>query len=109
MTKAKAAENATTEAASGETPVPPQASVIWNDAQMATIFANVINIINTREEFSLFFGTNQTWNPVTNHQLVVDLSNRIVLTPYAAKRLHLLLSERLADYEKRFGTLDLGA
>ncbi len=77
--------------------------VTWDDSQMQTSFANVINVINSREEFTLLFGTNQTWNVVGSNSLAVKLSNRIVLTPYAAKRLHTLLGQHIKDYEDRFG------
>ena len=81
--------------------------VSWDDSQMQTTFANVVNALSTREEFALLFGTNQTWNTVNSKELSVKLSNRIVLTPFAAKRLHALLSVRLAEYEQRFGELKL--
>ncbi len=74
---------------------------------MATSFANVINVINTREEFTLLFGTNQTWNLPSSRELTVKLSNRVVLTPFAAKRLLMILAARVQDYEQRFGTLQL--
>ncbi len=81
--------------------------VTWDDSQMQTSFANVINVINSREEFTLLFGTNQTWNMVGSKSLTVKLSNRIVLTPYAAKRLHTLLGQHVKDYEDRFGVMRL--
>lgn len=81
--------------------------VTWDDATMQTSFANVINVINTREEFTLLFGTNQTWKVVGSKELNVKLSNRIVLTPYAAKRLMVLLSQHVNDYEQRFGAMRL--
>ena len=79
--------------------------VIWNDADMASTFANVVNVLNTREEFTLLFGTNRTWNMTDGGDVTVDLSNRIVLTPYAAKRLMALLQARVDDYEKRYGKM----
>jgi len=39
----------------------------------------------------------------------VQLSDRIVLSPYAAKRLSILLNAVLGDYEKKFGKLEVGA
>lgn len=79
----------------------------WDDSHLQTSFANVINVINTREEFTLLFGTNQTWNMTDTRELTVRLSNRVVLTPYAAKRLMTLLSARVHDYEKRFGEMSI--
>jgi hypothetical protein len=81
--------------------------VVWDDSQMATSFANVINVFNSREEFTFLFGTNQTWTMSESRELTVRLSNRIVLTPYAAKRLQALLTARIADYEQRFTRLSL--
>lgn len=88
---------------------PAVAQVTWNDAQMRTEYANVVNVLNTREEFSLLFGMNSTWSLTAEHGLEVKLSNRVIVTPYAAKRLQILLAERVADYERRFGPLNLGA
>jgi uncharacterized protein DUF3467 len=84
-----------------------QTRVVWDDTQMITTFANVINVFNSQEEFTFLFGTNQTWNLSNSRELTVRLSNRIVLTPHAAKRLQALLTARINDYEKRFSPLSL--
>jgi hypothetical protein len=81
--------------------------VNWDDSKMTTTFANVVNVLVTREELTLLFGMNQTWNTSQSRELTVQLSNRIVLTPYAAKRLLTLLSARIAEYEARLGPLTL--
>ena len=87
----------------------PTARVHWDQAQMKTDFANVINVVSTREEFSVLFGMNSTMPLSEAKGFEVKLSNRIILTPFAAKRLAILLADRVADYEKRHGALDLGA
>lgn len=81
--------------------------VNWDDSKMSTTFANVVNVLVTREELTLLFGMNQTWNVTEAKELTVALSNRIVLTPYAAKRLLTLLTARINDYEARLGPLTL--
>jgi Protein of unknown function (DUF3467) len=81
--------------------------VNWDDSKMVTTFANVVNVLVTREELTLLFGVNQTWNTTQSKELTVQLSNRIVLTPYAAKRLLTLLTARMRDYEARIGPLTL--
>jgi Protein of unknown function (DUF3467) len=83
------------------------ASVQWNDREMATHFANVVNVQSTREQVDLFFGINRTWNVAEGGQVAVDLTNRIVLTPFAAKRLWTVLGGVLREYESTHGTLDL--
>mgnify|MGYP006302494289 CR=1 FL=1 len=90
----------------GQGPLGPT-KVVWDDSKMATSFANVVNVLATREEVTLLFGTNQTWNTLSSNELVVQLSDRIVLTPYAAKRLSVLLSRRVEEYEARYGKLEI--
>jgi hypothetical protein len=82
--------------------------VHWDQTNMRTEFSNVINVLSAREEFSLLFGMNSTWSLAEGKGFEVKLSNRMVLTPYAAKRLSILLSERVAEYEAKYGVLDLG-
>ena len=81
-----------------------QPKVNWDDSSMDTSYANVVNAASTREEVILLFGTNQSWKGVED-EVDVHLSNRIILNPYAAKRLAILLGGVVAAYEKRFGTL----
>ncbi len=80
-------------------------SVQWVDADMSTHFANVVNVQSTREQVDLFFGTNQTWSLTEAPRVAVDLSNRIILTPHAAKRLWAVLGGVLKEYEARYGAL----
>jgi len=81
--------------------------VKWDDSNMKTSYANVVNAASTREEVTMFFGTNQTWNVADAKELVVKLSDRIVLSPFAAKRLLVLLGNVLKEYEARYGMLDV--
>ena len=77
----------------------------WIDTEMATHFANVVNIQSTLEQVDLFFGTNQTWNVPNDRKVVVELNNRIILSPHAAKRLWQALGGVLKEYESRHGAL----
>ncbi len=81
--------------------------VTWDDSKMVTTFANVVNVLVTREELTLLFGINQSWNAAETKELTVQLSNRMVLTPYAAKRLLTLLAARMRDYETTIGPITL--
>jgi hypothetical protein len=73
---------------------------------MKTSYANVCNVASTREEVTLLFGTNQTWHSGME-EVSVRLSDRIILSPFAAKRLSMLLANVVGEYEKRFGALSL--
>ncbi len=81
--------------------------VKWDDASMATTYANVCNVTSTREEVTLLFGTNQTLY-TGQQEVTVKLSNRVILSPYAAKRMYKLLEHVVGQYEARFGQLNLG-
>lgn len=92
----------------GAAPEQSVPQVNWDQSQMRTEFANVVNVFSTREEFSILFGMNNTWKDVGAKGFEVKLSNRIVLTPFAAKRLARLLTECVADFERRNGPLNIG-
>lgn len=80
--------------------------VKWDDSGMKTSYANVCNVASSREEVTLLFGTNQTWHS-GQEEVSVRLSDRIILSPFAAKRLALLIGNIVNEYEKRFGTLSI--
>jgi hypothetical protein len=86
-------------------PVTP--TVDWDDSNMRSSYANVVNASSTREEVTLFFGTNKTWKLNAAREFHVELNDRIVLNPYAAKRLWVLLGALLKEYETRFGELKM--
>lgn len=84
------------------------AKVRWDDSRMKSTYANVCNAASTREEVTLLFGTNQTWHS-GGKEVVVELSDRIILNPYAAKRMAVLLNSVIKQYEEHFGTIDIEA
>jgi hypothetical protein len=86
-------------------PVAP--TVDWDDSQMRSTYANVVNASSTREEVTIFFGTNDTWKPAADRKFHVTLTDRMVLNPHAAKRLWVLLGAILGEYESRFGELQV--
>jgi len=85
----------------------PKAGVVWREEAMQTQFANVVNVQGTREQVDIFFGTNRTWNAESGGQVTVELSNRIILTPLAAKRLSTILANVLREHERRYGALEV--
>ena len=87
---------------------PDRASrVEWDDSKMDTTYANVANAASTREEVALLFGTNTTWKISGDKPVKIELTNRIIVSPYAAKRFSMLLNSVLEEYESRFGKLDI--
>ena len=82
---------------------PAVPKVTWDDKSMSTSYANVCNVTGTREEVTLLFGTNQTG--INDQEVNVELTDRVILSPYAAKRLAMLIGNVVGEYEKRFGAL----
>ena len=74
---------------------------------MKSTYANVCNVSSTREEVVVVFGTNQAWKG-SEQEVKVQLSDRIILSPFAAKRLSRLLNGVIEQYERRYGNLALG-
>jgi hypothetical protein len=104
-TETKGSKNEATAPVSGdaERAVP---NVLWDDSKMTSTYANVCNVSSTREEMTLLFGTNQTWH-TGQKDLTVVLTDRIILNPFAAKRLSILLNNVMKEYESRFGVLQV--
>jgi len=80
-------------------------NINWDDSKMVSTYANVCNVASTKEEVTLLFGTSQVWR--SQQEVTVQLSNRMILNPHAAKRLSVLLTNVIAQYEQRFGELAL--
>ncbi|HZI51956.1 MAG TPA: DUF3467 domain-containing protein [Terriglobia bacterium] len=80
--------------------------VKWDDSNMKSSYANVCNATSTREEVVLMFGVNQAWH-AGQKEVTIQLTDRIILSPHAAKRLSLLLGNLVKQHEERFGTLSI--
>jgi hypothetical protein len=84
-----------------------QRQVKWDDTNMKSVYANVCNVAGTREEIVLLFGMNQAWH-AGQSEIKISLADRIVVSPFVAKRLSVLLNNVIRDYESKYGTLDIG-
>jgi len=84
-----------------------QARIIWDDSNMRSVYANASNVAGGREEIVLLFGMNQAWH-AGQKEIKIQLTDRVILSPFAAKRLSVLLNNVLQNYEKQFGPLELG-
>jgi len=96
--------------AQAQTPAQAQAGakIRWDDSAMKSSYANVCNVTSTREEVVMLFGINQAWNR-GQKEVTIQLTDRIIISPYAAKRLVVLLNGVVNEYEKRFGALNVDA
>lgn len=82
----------------------PAQKVVWDDTDMRQTFANVVTVAATNEEVSVLFGTNKEWRSDAG-EMHVRLSDRMMLTPHAAKRLLILLDRTMRTYEERHGPI----
>jgi hypothetical protein len=85
-------------------PITTNPTVQFDVSNLQSSYANVCNVSSTREEVVLAFGVNNVWER-GQANMQVQMTNRIVLNPYAAKRLATVLNRVVAEYEARFGTL----
>lgn len=79
-------------------------NVRWTSSDLKCAYANVCNVTSTREEVVLNFGITSVAN--RNHgDVEVQLTSRVILSPYAAKRLRGTLDRLINEYESRYGQL----
>ncbi len=83
-------------------------TVEWDDSKMESVYANIATATANREEFFLLFGTHQNWRGIKpeGNRIEVNLSQRMVMNPYAAKRLAAILAQSIKAYEDQFGQID---
>lgn len=83
-----------------------QQQLVFDTATLKSSYCNMANVTSTREEVVLNFGVNQSWDqPAAMAELRVDLLHRIILSPFAAKRLSDALTRLIRDHEARYGPL----
>lgn len=81
-----------------------QLAIKWDDSNLKSSYANFCNVASTREEVVLLFGMNQAWR-TGQSEVTVQLTDRVILSPFAAKRLAALLNSVIKQHEVRFGAL----
>ncbi len=86
---------------------PRQQKLRFRTDNLKSSYCNMCNATSTREEVVLNFGLNQNWDQPTARpdEIEVDLQHRVVLSPFAAKRLSEALGKLVTDYETRYGKL----
>ncbi len=72
--------------------------VQWDFADMTTICGTAVGVYATREEVCLLFAGRMVR---TGGRETVMVSDRIIVNPFTAKRLHVLLENILARQELR--------
>jgi hypothetical protein len=103
MSKQTAAEVASAVPSRAATPQSPRMRFDTSDVKSS--YCNVCNASSTREEVVLTLGVNHNWDLERDKEVQVKLQHRIILSPYAAKRLSEMLANLMREYEVRHGQL----
>ena len=76
------------------------------DDSAATVqYASTVRVWGSGEELNLDFAAAP--RPSGQNQATLKIEHRVTLSPWAAKRLALALSQSVARYEQAYGTLEL--
>lgn len=78
--------------------------VKWGSGQLKSSYVNFANANSTQEEVVLNFGMNNNWDRAAQ-EVEIELLHRVVMSPFAAKRLAELMNKLVAQYEERYGKL----
>src|ERR1700739_4320219 len=74
-------------------------------SDLKSSYCNVCNASSTREEIVLSLGLNRSWELDRGGEIEVQRQHRVILSPFAAKRLVQILANLMSDYEARYGEL----
>ncbi len=91
-----------------EVGVPPaQPRLRFDTTNLKSSYCNMCNASSTREEVVLNFGINQSWDQpgAASAEVLIELQHRVILSPFAAKRLGEALANLVRDHEARYGEL----
>ena len=83
---------------------PTSPRVNWNVDQLKSSYVNFANANSTQEEVVLNFGMNNNWDRMAS-EVEIALTHRVVMSPFAAKRLSQMLNKLVDEYETRYGEL----
>lgn len=81
-------------------------TVKWDDSNTNTYYVNVCNASITREELTLLFGVSHALQAGQKEQ-TVKLSTQIILSPFVAKQIAIILKKVILEYESRYGFMVL--
>ena len=85
-----------------------QVQVHLREDKAVSVYSNVSRVAvgPQAEEVIVDFGVMQQ-DPAKQDQLVMDISTKVYLSAFAAKKLALTLSQAVQRYEQQFGAIEL--
>ena len=83
----------------------PQTQLRIDDATANTTYSSTSRIWGSAEEIIVDFS--QGIRPAGPNMAVLKIDSRVILSPYAAKRLALALGQTVQRYEQTYGTIEI--
>ncbi len=99
--KLDAAENIVSSLSQGESNA-REVRVRFDDSNMSSAYANVANVGISKDEVSFLFGMNRTWGAI-NDEVVIELSQRVIMTPSVARSFLQTLQRIMSEYDRQAG------
>jgi len=96
---------AVSDTASGQQPPQQQVQLQVDDSQANTAYSSTARVWGSGEEIFLDFS--QGLKPAGKNKVRLKIDHRVVMNPWAAKRLAMTLGQTIARYEQPSGTLEL--
>lgn len=84
-----------------------QLNVVIDDDDAETVYTNNVRVSGSPEDITVELASNLKQSGPTQARLVI--SHRIILNPWAAKRMSLALQQAVDRYEQTYGELELDA
>ena len=101
------ADTIETISASGDQQQQQQVQLQIDDAQTPVTYSTTVRVWGSAEEINLDFAG--PLRPAGPQAARLRIDQRIVLNPWAAKRLAIALSQAVTRYEQAYGTLEIDA
>ncbi len=79
-----------------------QPKLRFDTSSVKSTYCNVCNATSTREEVVINFGVNKNWD-MNSGDIEVMVEHRIILSPFAAKRLQDMINRLITEHETRYG------
>lgn len=84
---------------------PQQIKIEVDDAQTPVTYSSTVRVWGSAEEINLDFASQL--RPTGNKSAKLKIEQRIIMTPWAAKRLCLAMNQAVARYEQAYGPIEV--
>lgn len=105
-TKAEATPAAADTTVTAPEPQQPQTQLRIDESKAAVTYSSTSRLSGTAEEITIDFSQGIKPGPQPN-TAVLQIDSKVILSPWAAKRLALALNQTIQRYEEAYGALEI--